>query len=322
MTTNQSQSPLVQKAKDFCETLRNDGVVRIDNVLSQEAANSLRDYVLDLEKRSTKAVETGTVAFSERFANVLIHTNRCDLKIPLGPSPVMSAMKELLESPILRTISSALDSGTGTCTLYELSCLISHPGSQRQNVHPDHPFVIAPEDDGRNDPHNNPLALTCFVALQNITPSMGPTLWIPGTHNCPNIHDRFQRIQVEDVLDSSESPKDQLLRQMPFVLGTLSQGSCAIFDSRVLHCGTANSAVLDQRQATRSPGDLGGTLQNQAVRAVFYMTLKHPKVGFPGNEGSIGYGLEHQSLELRQLHHICQIRAHEENTSYPFFHYP
>lgn len=273
----QKQSPLVHKPGQYFETLRRDGVVRIDNVVTQNTARDLRDYVVDLERRSLESVMSGEVPFVERFANVLVNTKRCDLKIPLGPAPVLKAMEEILHSPVRHTIEKLL--GTD-CTLYELSCLISHPGSQRQNVHPDHPCIV--ENDYRDDT-TEPLLLTCFVSLQDIEPDMGPTVWIPGTHNA-RAHDRFQRIRVEDVLDS-ESPKDQLLRSTPSVVGLLPLGSCAVFDSRLLHCGTANT----------SPADL------KKSRVLFYLSFKHPKIGYPGNEGSIGYGLKDASLPLRDL---------------------
>jgi hypothetical protein len=278
----QNQFPLVHKSGDATETLRKDGVVRIDNVLSDSTVNRLRDYLVDLQTRSLQAVQAGEVPFSERFANVMVNTERRDLKIPLGPTPVLDALEEILGSPVGRAMEALLGKD---CTLYELSCLISNSGSQRQNVHPDHPCTI--ENDGR-DSDGDPLLLTCFVALQDVCPDMGPTVWIPGTHN-PKAHDRFQRIRVEDVMDS-ESPKDNLLRTTPSVVGLLPKGSCAIFDSRLLHCGTANSS-------------------EKKTRALFYVSFKHPKVGYPGNEGSIGYGLDTASLQLGKLCHELQDRS-------------
>ena len=277
------QSALVLKAGQYSEILRHDGVVRIDNVVTESTARDLRDYIVDLERRSLESVLAGDVPFAERFANVLVNTQRCDLKIPLGPAPVLKAVEEILNSPVRHTIETIL--GTD-CTLYELSCLISHPGSQRQNVHPDHPCNI--ENDDRDDA-TDPLLLTCFVALQDVDPDMGPTVWIPGTHNA-RAHDRFQRIRVEDVLDS-ESPKDQLLRSSPSVVGLLPRGSCALFDSRLLHCGTANrSSSADWKNS----------------RALFYLSFKHPKVGYPGNEGSIGYGLKDAALQLGELSQLIR----------------
>ncbi|KAI2502577.1 phytanoyl-CoA dioxygenase [Fragilaria crotonensis] len=324
-------SPLEVKLGDFCDTLRNDGVVRIDNVLSENTANCLRDYVLDLERRSTTDVEKGEVRFSERFANVLLNKSRCDLKIPLGPSPVMNALKELLQSPVRHTIATVLAKGTESCTLYELSCLISRPGSQRQNVHPDHPFVIPKENDGRDNTSLEPLALTCFVALQDITPDMGPTIWIPGTHNRQEAHDRFQRRRVEDLYcEFGLSPKDQLLRDAPTVaVGLLPIGSCAIFDSRILHCGTANRQVPVATAASttglgfvETGAEEESGLRSKSIRALFYVTFKHPNVGFPGNEGSIGYGLEDSSLQLGELCRTCEQHTGSDERRHHLYRHP
>lgn len=51
------------------------------------------------------------------------------------------------------------------------------------------------------------------------------------------------------------------------VLGTLDKGCCAIFDSRLLHAGGANTS-------TKS-------------RALLYCTFQNPKVTNVGNPGSI-----------------------------------
>ena len=129
---------------------------------------------------------------------------------------------------------------------------MSDPGSQRQVAHPDTPW------------QEEPVLYTCFVALQDITPDMGPTTWLPKTHT----QEMHQRFQDETTTSSSgqKSPKDQLLSTAPSVLGTLSKGSCAIFDSRLLHCGGAN--------------------QSETSRALMYCSFQNPKV-VPGNPGSI-----------------------------------
>ena len=49
------------EAKLLAKTLRRDGVIRIDNVLSDETADKLLDYVVKLRKQSTEDVESGRV---------------------------------------------------------------------------------------------------------------------------------------------------------------------------------------------------------------------------------------------------------------------
>ena len=268
-----NKSTSVDEGKAHAAVLREQGVVRIDGVLSQKSADQMRDFVLDLRRSATAEVAAGQCNQIDRFADVLLKSNRCDLTIPFGPEIVTQSLQQILgKSPVRHTIEALL---TSDAILYELSCLISDPGSQRQNIHPDNPFL--------HDMSDEPTLLTCFVALQDIDMSMGPTVWIPGTHT-KDAHDMFQ--DESPGYGGEESAKDRLLRNSPHVLGLLKKGSCAIFDSRLLHCGSAN------RHETTS-------------RALFYFSFKNPKVGYPGNPASIRreigdahLGLEHISRQL------------------------
>lgn len=96
----------------------------------------------------------------------------------------------------------------------------------------------------------------------------------PETHDSQEIHTQFQN----DVKSSGDdySPKDQLFLSKPTVLGTLSKGSCAIFDSRLLHAGGAN------------------TSNTKKSRALLYCTFQNPNVTNVGNPGSIRPNLMNQ----------------------------
>lgn len=260
------------EGKAHAQVLKKNGVVRIDKVLPSKTADRLREFVLRSRESATLDVEDGRVKQLDRFADVLLKCNRCDLKIPLGPDIITKSLQQLLcKSPVTDTIGEVLGSDA---TLYELSCLISDPGSQRQVVHPDNPFVakhdLSPDE---------PILLTCFVALQDIDFSMGPTVWIPGTHT-KEAHEIFQ--DETAGIDGGDSPKDNLLRTSPNVLGKLKKGSCAIFDSRLLHCGSANRS-------------------EDTSRALFYFSFKNPKVGYPGNPASIRREIGEAGLGLQQL---------------------
>ena len=116
--------------------------------------------------------------------------------------------------------------------------------------------------------------------MQDVTHDMGPTVYLPRTHNNAVSHDQFQRRRVEDVF-AMESPKDALLRTTTAVQAVIPQGTATLYDSRILHCGSANRS---------------GT-----TRALFYVTFKHPDVDFPGNTGSLGYGLDQSPWTLRDF---------------------
>ena len=60
---------------------------------------------------------------------------------------------------------------TGEARLCELSSLVVDEGAERQPLHPD-----TEQQEGLA-----PL-VTCFVALQDVRPAMGPTIMLPRTH--------------------------------------------------------------------------------------------------------------------------------------------
>ena len=270
--TGSNKAGLKSEAKAHAKVLQKEGVVRIDGALSANVADAMRDFVVNLRENSEEEVSSGTARSIDRFANVLLRKNRCDLKIPLGSKAVTDALHDVFcKSALRQTIEELLSS---EAVLYELSCLISDPGSQRQVVHPDNPCSTS----GANLKDTEPILLTCFIALQDIDLTMGPTVWIPKTHNIET-HNKF-RNEAKGI-DDSESPKDNLLRTKSTVLGILPKGSCALYDSRVLHCGSANRSGIS--------------------RALFYFSFKNPKVGYPGNPASICAKLGSANLAIKVL---------------------
>lgn len=253
------------EGKEFAKVLKKEGVVRIDNVLSSATADRVRDYLYALREQSEKEVQGGTIQPIQRFATVLLKKNRCDLTVPLGEDDVITqALEEtLVKSPIGATISNIFGN---QAVLHELSCLMSDSGSQRQVIHPDTPYI-----EGKDA-----VLYTCFIALQDVALDMGPTVWLLGTNN-KQAHIEFK----DEVAWDGESKKDALIRNTPAKLGLLQKGSCAIFDSRTLHCGTANTS--------------GGS------RALFYYSFKNAEIGHTGNPPSIRRELKEEEVSLGEL---------------------
>jgi len=126
-----------------------------------------------------------------------------------------------------------------------------------------------------------PTVLTCFVALQDVDATMGPTCWIPRSHN-EEAHEEFFSTQVVD--GSSEKSKEKFLRKRKNVLGTLPQGACVIFDPRTLHCATANTCP-----------------DPNVNRALFYLSFKNPRVADPGRPSTSGYGIANAEITIKEL---------------------
>lgn len=284
-----------EQANAYASILRAEGLVCIENVLTPELADSLREYLIDLKDRSTSDVENGAILDSqERFADVLLNQNRCDLKVPIGPSPVNEALRHLLASQqtILRTLMETVYNSYGNngsdATLYELNCFMSKSGARRQLVHADN--VCVAQQDGLHP--EEPIMLTCFVALQDVDETMGPTIFIPGTHNLDDHQHFFDVNGDEDTLNG----KMRLLRSRKAVVGTLSKGSCILFDPRTLHCAGANFCSDPDR-----------------TRALFYFSFKNPRVDYPGCPSCGGYGIPQAELTLRQLCHELRCEGGDSN---------
>jgi len=177
--------------------------------------------------------------------------------LPLDDARVVAALRELLvDSPVGDVLSAVLGSDA---RLRELSTLVADPGAPRQVAHPDTPW------------HAAPALLTCFVALQPVEPAMGPTLFYPRTHD-EKSHGHF--------FSSDETEKDHFLASSATTLSTLGLGDVSIFDSRTVHCGTANLS--------------------EKSRYLFYVSFLDPRVPDPGNPGSIRPAYDHR-LSLADL---------------------
>jgi hypothetical protein len=283
-------TPLVCYSRDIhtqqaAATLAREGLVGLAHVLpdddddDDDSVNTvncqkLRGYILDYRRASQAAVDQQQIPRHARFAKCLLSAHRDDLLLPLTTDePPEQALRHILTHT---AVGALIEACLGpNASLFELAALISHPGSARQNIHPDHACT-------HNDDDDKPLVLTCFVALQAITPVMGPTLWFPRTHTSA-MHAQFQRRRVEDVW-ADASPRDTLLRTTPAVVGApLSPGAAAVFDSRLLHAGTAHT----------SPHD--------ASRVLFYFSFRRRGASVGREGGSLGYGLDRQALTVEDL---------------------
>ena len=265
-----NQSDLkMDETRPFHLTIGSRGVARVDNGLSTSTAHKLQNFVDETLQSSLDEVNTFKVPRNFRFANVLEKANRWDLLLPFddqdgGESSsaiMLEAMNELLGEngkigPILEEILGE------DAVLYELACLISDPGSNRQEIHPD---IVFSKDE-------IPL-IACFVSLQEIDSTMGPTVFIPGTVS----EDHHRRINDSSLADA-------MLETIPSCISTLAMGDCSLYNPMVLHAGGGN--VSDRR------------------RRLFYFTFLSSSVKDPSsdfNPGSINPILKQRNLTLKEV---------------------
>ena len=250
------------------QTLASRGCARVDKGLSISTAQNLQQFIDDTLEVYLEEVNSFVQPRNFRFANVLEKQNRFDMLLPFddnaeipSSSPVMDAMGELLldGGKIFPIISELLGEDA---VLYELACLISDPGSKRQEIHPDIVFR----------PGSIPL-VACFVSLQDIDATMGPTVFIPDTVS----EDHHRRIN-DSIL------ADEMLKTIPSCISTLDMGDCSLYNPMVLHAGGGNES--DRR------------------RRLFYFTFLRADVDDPSsdfNPGSINPVLKQRNLTLAQV---------------------
>ena len=223
--------PVAFRAKEVStapvlDVLDGDGVVRINGALSSPVGATLLAHVNDalevaLRRMSKEAsLDLGDNVLVRYFGNVMEKVNRHDLKLELTP-PVRAAVLELLD-----TLYPVFKAHLGEdAMLYELAALVSDPGSPRQPLRPDTPC--------RSD--QGTAVLTAFVALQDIDESMGPTSFLPSSHNA-EAHAAFNNVE------NGAATRIALLRSRPCWRGLLKSGDLNLFDSRLLHSGGANES--------------------------------------------------------------------------------
>ena len=165
---------------------------------------------------------------------VLCRQQRYDLKLSLQEPAVLTALTEALAAagPACAHVLGPQPE------LFELGALVADSGAPRQPVHPDTPW------------HEAAAVVSCFVALQHVEAEMGATHFLPRTHADVDSQEAYLRGQPSPwgaprpavPPPAGRGAWDELLQRTPCRAPLLRRGSCALFDSRILHCGSANSS--------------------------------------------------------------------------------
>eukprot|EP00747_Dinoflagellata_sp_TGD_P216450 gnl/TRDRNA2_/TRDRNA2_88996_c0_seq1.p1 gnl/TRDRNA2_/TRDRNA2_88996_c0~~gnl/TRDRNA2_/TRDRNA2_88996_c0_seq1.p1 ORF type:complete len:264 (-),score=49.36 gnl/TRDRNA2_/TRDRNA2_88996_c0_seq1:265-1056(-) len=197
------------------ELLKDQGLVRLDGVLSAESASALRTAELQ-RLTSVLSDQRGKEEDRTKLRGVMCSSLRHNLLLRPEGGIVEAALREALHGPLGELMEAAVGS---EAPLFDLAMMVSEKGAQRQPMHSDTPYQA-----------QAPL-YTAFVALQDISVEMGPTLFMPGTHT----------ETAQDQFIGSEIDRQEVLQQAPLVVSTLRKGDVAVFDSRLLHAAEANT---------------------------------------------------------------------------------
>jgi len=291
-----NMDPSARMASEQAAVIRRDGVLRVNNVISDTTADSLREYVLGQQRIA--AIETDRDASTSRtyYGVENRRKGRCDLQLSLlrggfaaylgdddatdaarrSTFALGDALLEMLGSNgTLRRLYENLVTPDGE--LYELAAVITDRGSNRQMVHPDLPYQ-----------ENAPLYVI-FLALQDVTEGMGPTSFLLRTHTG----------EANAIFASGDMErKDEQLSNADCRMSTLRKGDAVLFDARTLHCGNANE---------------------EQTRVLFNFSFRNPQVGGNlGYKGSIRPGYE-GAMSLRGM--ADALVAYESGDENPFAKY-
>ena len=221
------------KAETCARLLERLGCASVTGVLSPARCRSLLAFVNEENERAQRAVLAGDASFDSRFGGVNCRGltasqfgRRQDLFLPVAAPEVRQALSE-----ITATLSSFLTALSGADAMFhEVSSIVAAPGSPRQCVHADTIVLPCPQFPAVSMP---PL-YTFFVALQDVEEGMGHTQFLPGTHTA-GTHELW------NAAGKSERLKALFISAQPAQQSALKAGDIAVFDSRVLHCGCANT---------------------------------------------------------------------------------
>jgi len=197
---------LAENPRQVAAAFRRDGLVRVKQILSHEVAEAVCSRVHEeLHARKSEGD-------SSYFGDVYGYEDtgqRWDLKLQLS-AEVKHALTILLQRA-----QGVLESLRPSWQLTELAAMCTLPEDPGQPVHADTSHVYDQQ------------VVTIFVALHDIPPERGPTKMYPRSHLDGELH-----LGLKEVDESSA------------VLCTMSCGDCVMMDSRLLHCGTANTSDL------------------------------------------------------------------------------
>eukprot|EP00747_Dinoflagellata_sp_TGD_P168012 gnl/TRDRNA2_/TRDRNA2_193486_c0_seq1.p1 gnl/TRDRNA2_/TRDRNA2_193486_c0~~gnl/TRDRNA2_/TRDRNA2_193486_c0_seq1.p1 ORF type:complete len:437 (+),score=80.91 gnl/TRDRNA2_/TRDRNA2_193486_c0_seq1:63-1373(+) len=210
------QPPLVPTAPGPAAyaALKDQGVVRLDSVLSSESAAAARSTVI---QRLDTLLSDWEVNKKDRtkFGAVTCRKSRYDVLLQPDGGAAEAAVRDAMAGPLGELMEAAVGF---KAQLQEFGALISDEGAGRQ------PLQLKTAYQAEAPMY------TAVIALQDESIEIGPTLFMTGTHTQAAF----------DAFVGGDIKKSDLLRGRPFVGSMLRKGDCAVFDSRLLHADAVN----------------------------------------------------------------------------------
>ena len=217
-----TKSKKLREAERAADILRTHGLVFLKSVVPEETCDEI---LADLNAICDECKETYGDAL--RRTDVLLGVgddngdDSGDGKINGVKKALEFACKE--EGGNIRNILSFVEDATEDAVLVELSVLATEKGADRQVLHPDVAY---------DAPHET--LYSVFIALQDVTQDMGPTLFVLNSHD-KQTHDQLPKTKwTEKEFD--------VLRTKRAVEALLKKGDAVLYNARAFHQGGENTS--------------------------------------------------------------------------------
>jgi len=213
--------------------------------LSQMDIYAKLDHVNEQLARTLTSIASGVIAPNDVFGAIappaMKVASRWNLLLDMDPETRTTLEMALSHS------SDIFDHCCGSeAILCDLSALIADPGCSNQQLHYDTRFSddecesdedAEPHQRERCRRHQQKRLVTAFVALQDVTMEMGPSLIVPQTTSQAT-HNTVADSQHEEGLEFLEEIATKGMHS------TLLKGDMMLMDSRALHRGTGNVSAI------------------------------------------------------------------------------
>eukprot|EP00040_Diaphanoeca_grandis_P015018 m.76395 g.76395 ORF g.76395 m.76395 type:complete len:355 (+) comp24891_c1_seq6:199-1263(+) len=208
--------------KSPLEMLEEDGYVVLPGALPIDQVEELK---AELKRELYEKIDSETTPAGDPascFAKINSRHHRHDMRLRLEGN-VSKAVKTVINGCYAAIYLKLFPPAA---QLVELGVITSQGGAQRQTIHSDIDF----DADSRR-------IYTSFMALQDITPEMGPTMIWPGTNS---------QYFCEFYKPRMNGPVDQYYSRNTPATMVVKAGDVVLMDTRVMHCGGENQSRSDR----------------------------------------------------------------------------
>lgn len=202
----------------------NCGVARLPRAIDADKANALRAHVL--RARDEEAPLLGDILGPSDNSIPNAPRTRWDVFMDPADAPVAAVIQQLLTGPVGAAFAELCGPDA---VLRECSAVVSAPGAPPQPCHSDTKWT------------EDLVLATCFVALQDIGPELGPTRFLPNTATSK------AHASLADALSASDAAAAVVkYAETVSQLAILDVGDATLYESRLQHAGTPNFGDRDR----------------------------------------------------------------------------